>query len=128
MSEHELYHYGILGMKWGIRRFQNEDGTLTDAGKKRYSESSSTRPGRRVTHVTGDAKSIHRRGSVSRSTLNLQDSFLSTESTKTIIENFAPESTIELINSLFDGWDEDQIEEFKKRFEKNYRNFFRLCC
>lgn len=35
---HELFlmHHGILGMKWGVRRFQNEDGTLTSAGKTRY--------------------------------------------------------------------------------------------
>lgn len=32
----ELYHHGIKGMKWGIRRYQNKDGSLTPAGKKRY--------------------------------------------------------------------------------------------
>lgn len=32
----ELYHYGIKGMRWGVRRYENEDGTLTEAGKKRY--------------------------------------------------------------------------------------------
>ena len=30
----ELCHYGIKGQKWGVRRFQNEDGSLTKAGKK----------------------------------------------------------------------------------------------
>lgn len=32
----ELMHYGIKGQKWGVRRFQNEDGTLTPAGRKKY--------------------------------------------------------------------------------------------
>lgn len=31
-----LYHHGIKGQKWGVRRFRNTDGTLTSAGKKRY--------------------------------------------------------------------------------------------
>lgn len=34
----ELRHWGVKGMRWGIRRYQNRDGTLTEAGKKRYAK------------------------------------------------------------------------------------------
>lgn len=42
MENNELYHHGIKGQKWGIRRFQNKDGSLTKAGLKRYSDSASS--------------------------------------------------------------------------------------
>ena len=38
IKEDELYHHGIKGQKWGVRRFQNPDGTLTAAGRKRYTD------------------------------------------------------------------------------------------
>lgn len=37
-NSYELYHWGVKGMKWGVRRFQKKDGSLTPAGKKRYDD------------------------------------------------------------------------------------------
>ncbi len=36
MEEYYLVHHGVLGMKWGVRRYQNADGSLTAAGRKHY--------------------------------------------------------------------------------------------
>ena len=38
MADYYLAHHGILGQRWGVRRYQNEDGTLTEAGKRRLSQ------------------------------------------------------------------------------------------
>lgn len=41
-SSNELVHWGIKGMRWGVRRYQNADGSLTPAGKKRYGDDDDT--------------------------------------------------------------------------------------
>ena len=46
VSSQELYHHGIKGQKWGRRRFQNEDGSLTPAGKERYDDDGPNNPSR----------------------------------------------------------------------------------
>lgn len=40
-NDNHIKHYGIKGQQWGKRRFQNEDGTLTEAGRRRYLDGSS---------------------------------------------------------------------------------------
>lgn len=43
VRESSFAHFGIKGMKWGQRRYQNKDGSLTPAGKKRYSNENVTK-------------------------------------------------------------------------------------
>lgn len=38
MNDLELYHHGVKGQRWGVRRYQNKDGSLTSYGKKRYAK------------------------------------------------------------------------------------------
>ena len=47
--DNELMHYGVLGMKWGIRRYQNEDGSLTTEGKKHYANEAAYNIGKKAT-------------------------------------------------------------------------------
>lgn len=55
MDNQELYHWGIKGMKWGVRRYQNSDGTLTDAGKRRYERDQRENAGKKKGNKVGQA-------------------------------------------------------------------------
>lgn len=51
MNYNELYHYGIKGQKWGVRRYQNPDGTLTEEGKRRYGNADNLKADRKRSNV-----------------------------------------------------------------------------
>lgn len=54
----ELYHHGILNQKWGLRRFQNKDGSLTPAGKERYNKNSGKDSNTKLSKKQNSKKSI----------------------------------------------------------------------
>lgn len=59
----ELYHHGIEGQKWGIRRYQNPNGTLTEAGRRRYNGERPTRQDKKeqkaaIKEINADRKAI----------------------------------------------------------------------
>ena len=56
ISENELYHWGIKGMRWGVRRYQNEDGTLTPAGRRRLEKADIRWAKRKTDKITSKAK------------------------------------------------------------------------
>lgn len=51
----ELYHYGVKGMRWGVRRYQNKDGTLTSKGQKRYERDQRENSGKKKGNKVGQA-------------------------------------------------------------------------
>ena len=54
LNHSELYHYGVKGMKWGVRRYQNADGTLTSEGKKKAALDRKTKAAMRTTKDAND--------------------------------------------------------------------------
>lgn len=62
MENSQLYHHGILGMKWGVRRFQNKDGSLTSDGKRHLEQNSKAKQGnnkKKKGHTTNKGRSIN---------------------------------------------------------------------
>ena len=93
----ELYHYGVPGMRWGVRRYQNADGSLTEKGRKKYG----------VDNVE-EYNYLKKRGGYS----------VSTKARQIMLDNYRLEKNIERDNRTikqFNKKDFNKVQAYKKR-------------
>lgn len=100
----ELMHFGIKGQKWGVRRYQNPDGSLTPEGKKRYLNSDGT--------FTKEGKELlFKKASESKNlwygdNKNREKSYKANEQIKNAIKSSMTDSDKKLLKEKYDKWQE----------------------
>lgn len=130
-SSNELYHHGILKMKWGIRRFQNPDGTLTEAGKERYRKGNKERK-ERTPMTPEQKKKLIVAGSVAAgATLAAVGAAYLIKSGKLIDYSAIRKANVgkELCKDYFEQFEKANLnnaeitEELRKKFDDVYANY-----
>lgn len=94
----ELEHHGILGQKWGVRRYQNSDGSLTPAGIKRYGTVSNLRKVQKA-QADAEARKIQAKADKKYGPKKKESSNKDEEESK---ELFKPKTAEEFQNKLYD--------------------------
>lgn len=118
--ENELYHHGVRGQKWGVRRYQNKDGSLTYAGKKRALKMQD-----RYTNFTEDKKYRKKDGSYTyagrKKALKMKEKY--SELTGKDLKKYPPvkKENAEKKKSMFDMTDDELRSKLNRlRMEKEY--------
>lgn len=123
--QNELYHYGVRGMRWGVRRYQNKNGTLTNAGQKRYErdqrENSGKKKGNKIAQADPNRwvkEDLERSKRLSDATRNLSND------TKRMVDTSLKNRTKEKMD-LSNMTDKEMRDAINRAYlEKQYNEMF----
>lgn len=115
--KNSLSHYGIKGQKWGERRYQNEDGSYTPAGKERYGSSNNARMPSLAVHLVADY-------AVRRATYEIRKSSAKKEIEKAEINKDRKRITDDDIDTLAKKYSRKEGREIVNRMKDNPKMSF----
>lgn len=119
-SGEELEHHGIKGMKWGVRRYQNEDGTLTATGKSRYgvggTGASARKMQRDFNNLDRGYANVEAERQEAARTANRYSNKILRRAAKNVGKDASQEQTREFINS--DKRSQKYVDKVKKAIKK----------
>lgn len=119
MEHNELYHWGIKGMRWGVRRYQNKDGSLTVAGKKRYAEEEAKLKAREKT-IKGREKAAARQAKLDAKKAELDAREKALDDPKSVAKTVSDMPQKKSVRDMTD--DELRAETNRMMLESNYYN------
>lgn len=116
----ELIHYGVMGQKWGVRRYQNEDGSLTDEGRRRLGYSSKEiRKDNKIAFENGREATILGRASMKSMSRTIRDEKKLEKAYEKDPEGLKKSTKRKLKNVLIDYQSAEEIaQSYKKSLDK----------